>query len=86
LIAEAPIRAVLFEREGTPHVAYWHTNGEAEVRLSLSQPARLVDESGRPTEAGQREGSSIVVPASHRRFIEAPGATREQVRRAFNPA
>ncbi len=82
------LRAFFFEYRGHSWVVYWHTAGSGQVDLELpGERLRLWqdDPGGRPV-TFRGYGSRVVLPVAGRRYLECPGLSQGQVRRAFQEA
>ncbi len=82
------VRAFVFERKGDSYIVYWHISGEGKLRLPLNRENIILLES--PDKALQelsgQESGTVTVPVGKRRYIKAPGLTRDQLVEAFRQA
>ncbi len=82
------IRAFIFERNSRIHVVYWHISGakKLELPLQLKDVTVMEDLQKRTPVKFSRRSGHITIPADKRRYIQIGGATKEQVRAAFQDA
>jgi hypothetical protein len=83
---DRPCRAFVFERSGETWVSYWHTSGEASLRIEL-EPRRcaLMREPGDSISIKSR-GSQMILPLGERRYLRCSGQSRDAVVAAFRNA
>ena len=82
----APARAFLFEYDSSIWVTYWHSSGEAELKLSLSaKQITLMRELGRPL-AVKAVGGNVILPLGERRYVNLHNLTRSEAIAAFQNA
>lgn len=82
------VRAFVFERKGDPYVVYWHISGDRQLKLPLKRENIILLES--PDKQLQvpfgQESGTVTVPVGKRRYIKAPGLTKDQLVEAFRQA
>ena len=83
---DRPCRAFVFERSGEIWVSYWHTSGEASLRVALD-PRRcaLMREPGDSISIKSRDGK-MILPLGERRYLRYSGSARDAVVSAFRNA
>jgi len=84
--ADKPGRAFVFERNGTAYVAYWHTSGEAKIKVPLgARQVHLMKGLGKP-EKLRGAGKTVILPLANKMYLECPGISRQQAVTAFQNA
>lgn len=84
--SNAPGRAFLFDYQGSAWAAYWHTSGQARLRVPLpTKQITLMREFGKPLPI-KSSGVQTELPIGERRFVRLGGATRQEVVAAFQNA
>ena len=84
--ADVPGRAFVFEYQGSTWVTYWHTSGEATLRIALPEKQiTLMKDLGKPLPV-KAEGGQTKLPLGERRFVRLRGVTREEAISAFQNA
>jgi hypothetical protein len=84
--APAPLRAFLFRHDGKIHVAYWDMRGSSTVKVSLpGAKARLCRGPGTP-DTFDRDRATLILPASHRRYLIVENVAEAAVEAAFGKA
>ena len=83
---DLPVRAFLFEKDGSTWVVYWHVSGKGEFALPLDvREVALFDEfAGKPVEVKAVSGG-VVLPAAGRLYLKS-SLPRERVKAAFAAA
>ena len=81
-----PVRAFVFEKDGSTWVVYWHVSGKGEFTLPLAAgDVALFDEfAGKPIEVKAVSGG-IALPAAGRMYLRT-SLSREKVKAAFAAA
>jgi hypothetical protein len=81
-----PVRAFVFEKDGSTWVVYWHVSGKGEFTLPLAAgDVALFDEfAGKPIEVKAVSGG-IALPAAGRMYLKT-SLPREKVKAAFAAA
>ena len=79
-----PVRAFLFEKDGTNRVVYWNCTGDGRLWLPVaSRDISLFDEfAGNPVEVSSQDGG-MIVPAGSRMYMKTH-LSRKEIEKAFN--
>jgi len=82
------IRAFIFKRKKEWHVVYWHTSGSKSLELSVNPgEITLLEELGRMVQAEPgRNGNSVILPVSHRRYIKSGKLSKNEWITVFQKA
>ena len=84
--ADQPGRAFVLERQRDIYVMFWHTSGEAVMRLPL--PVKRVvwmKDLGKPLRLSG-DAKSVKLPFADRRYLRCIGISRPEVITAFQNA
>ncbi len=82
-IADHPIRAFLFERQGRVWVVYWHCAGQGRLMLPASATGlRLWEDLGRK----EIPLSGNALPAGGRKYLDCGGLSKSEIVRIFQAA
>ncbi|ODS77012.1 MAG: hypothetical protein ABS46_18590 [Cytophagaceae bacterium SCN 52-12] len=82
------IRAFIFEKGDRLYVVYWHISGAGKLELPLHSKDVTVMEDLQKSASVKltRRSGHITIPTGNRRYIRIGGATKEQVKTAFQNA
>ncbi|MGN6196710.1 MAG: hypothetical protein ACTHOB_17350, partial [Ginsengibacter sp.] len=78
----------IFERGNALYVVYWHISGSKKLELPLNDKnVSVVENLQKKSSVGfSKSDSHITIPVSNRRYIKAPGVTKDQMIAAFQNA
>lgn len=83
---DRPCRAFVFERNGETWVSYWHTSGEASLRIALDRRrCALMREPGEPISI-KSSGGQLTLPLGERRYLQCTGSNNDAVIAAIRNA
>lgn len=83
---DTPVRAFVFEYKENTWVTYWHTRGEAVLRIALpSKEITVMRDLGKPLPL-KTSGKQTKLPLDQRRFVRFRRATRQEAITAFQNA
>lgn len=83
---DRPCRAFLFERNGETWVSYWHTSGEASLRVALDPHRCVLMREPEDPIAIKSHGGTMLLPLGERRYLRCSGLSRDAVAAAFRNA